>query len=836
MRRTFRRIVPIAGLALLLPLIALVWFAPSPSAAQIIDYGKLLLSEPDQTAEPRQSRPVEALPYTQPAQSTPNRTAPVAGASNQITGNAPSAADYADLDTSGAGPVLDETRKVATLFRARVKSIVERLPEAWAEIKTTLAAAAPTGRPSYFVGVALFAGLLLAIGRAAGLIFGLYLGYRMMMAVQKPNPIGYFDKLPVLAIRLFLTVIVSIITITIASAIAVFFDQDHRATELTVLYVFGAYAAIQLVDTTWRMVLAPYLSEYRLLAVEDAPARRLYAWLSSAATLGIATMTFTFWMRAVGLPEEMLTAMTVGLSLGPISILIAMIWVHRSTISRAIRGGRARSDSSRLALVASVLWAPIAVAYILFTWGANSFRLIMGVETDPISLIAPYGIVLGGLILYAVAAFLIEWLFARTRRIAAINLHLDEQRRQEEEEADLRLREAIRKNADGATDMDGDLDEEGGGAIITPADEPTRLVRPRRGMKTLEELALRAASLFALGAVIYSIVRYWGGPDVFERIPGFALAEDLIDTIFVGYLIFHAARIWIDNKITEEGGDEPESGLPMDGEGGGAGATRLATLLPLFRNFVLIVIVVTVVLLIAMELGVNVAPLFAGAGIVGLAIGFGSQALVRDILSGAFFLADDAFRKGEYIDVGDVKGTVEKISLRSFQLRHHLGMLHTIPFGEIQFLTNFSRDWVMMKLPLRLTYDTDVENVRKLVKKLGIRLAEDPEIGDKFIQPVKSQGVIQMDDSAMIIRIKFMTYPGEQWVLRKRIYAEIRELFEREGIKFAHREVTVRLPDLPENRQLTHDEQAAVGAAARRAGDQVDEERQLAAGGAVDLR
>ena len=111
-------------------------------------------------------------------------------------------------------------------------------------------------------------------------------------------------------------------------------------------------------------------------------------------------------------------------------------------------------------------------------------------------------------------------------------------------------------------------------------------------------------------------------------------------------------------------------------------------------------------------------------------------------------------------------------------------MLHTIPFGEIQFLTNFSRDWVMMKLPLRLTYDTDVERVRKLVKKLGLRLLEDPEIGDKFIQPVKSQGVIQMDDSAMIVRIKFMTYPGEQWVLRKRIYAEIRELFEQEGIKF----------------------------------------------------
>jgi small-conductance mechanosensitive channel len=260
--------------------------------------------------------------------------------------------------------------------------------------------------------------------------------------------------------------------------------------------------------------------------------------------------------------------------------------------------------------------------------------------------------------------------------------------------------------------------------------------------------------------------------------------------------------------------------------------------LPLVRNFILIVILTTLALIVAMQLGANVAPLFAGAGIVGLAIGFGSQTLVRDILSGAFYLLDDAFRKGEYIDVGGVKGTVEKISLRSFQLRHHLGMLHTIPFGEIQHLTNFSRDWVMMKLPLRLTYDTDVERVRKLVKKLGQILLEDPEIGAKFMQPLKSQGVIQMDDSAMIVRVKFMTRPGDQWVIRKRVFAEIRELFEREGVHFAHREVTVRIPGMPKDQELDGETQQAVGAAARRALDvhEAGALRPTGTGGSVDDR
>ncbi|MEM8626285.1 MAG: mechanosensitive ion channel family protein, partial [Pseudomonadota bacterium] len=223
-------------------------------------------------------------------------------------------------------------------------------------------------------------------------------------------------------------------------------------------------------------------------------------------------------------------------------------------------------------------------------------------------------------------------------------------------------------------------------------------------------------------------------------------------------------------------------------------------------------------------------------------IGFGAQTLVRDIISGAFFLLDDAFRKGEYIDVGSVKGTVEKISLRSFQLRHHLGMLHTIPFGEVQFLTNFSRDWVMMKLPLRLTYDTDVEKVRKLVKKLGISLLEDPTVGHLFLQPLKSQGVIQMEDSAMIVRVKFMTKPGDQWVVRKRVYADIRELFDREGIKFAHREVTVRIPDLDGKKadELTPEDRQAIGAATRANLDVIEAEqvqmRPTGTGGPIDDR
>ena len=239
--------------------------------------------------------------------------------------------------------------------------------------------------------------------------------------------------------------------------------------------------------------------------------------------------------------------------------------------------------------------------------------------------------------------------------------------------------------------------------------------------------------------------------------------------------------------------------------------------MPLVRGTGQVIIAVLAVLAVLGQIGVNVTPLLAGAGIVGVAVGFGAQTLVRDIISGVFFLIDDAFRKGEYIDIGTVTGTVEAISIRSMQLRHHNGPLHTIPFGEIRHLTNFSRDWVMMKLPLRVTYDTDVERLRKLIKKLGQDLLQDPELGPKFLQPLKSQGVIQMEDSAMIVRVKFMTRPGDQWGLRTKVFARIRELFEREGIKFAHREVTVRIADQEASRPLDDAQRQAVAAAARSA-------------------
>ena len=340
---------------------------------------------------------------------------------------------------------------------------------------------------------------------------------------------------------------------------------------------------------------------------------------------------------------------------------------------------------------------------------------------------------------------------------------------------------------------------------------------------------VRCGRIAAAVLLVAGLARLWGLDlhDLASQGVGAQMAGALVEIFLIGvvaYGLWELLEVMANRQIAIERvtlGIGEESEERFEGEGG-QGGTRLGTVIPLVRRTGQTIIAALALLAVLGQVGVNVTPLLAGAGVIGLAVGFGAQALVKDVISGVFFLIDDAFRKGEYIDIGTVKGTVEGISVRSMQLRHHNGPLHTIPFGEIRHLTNYSRDWVLMKLPLRVTYDTDVEKLRKLIKKLGQDLLQDPELGPMFLQPLKSQGVIQMEDSAMIVRVKFMTRPGDQWTLRNQVFARIRELFEREGIRFAHREVTVRIADQEAGKPLSDVEKEAAAAAARSVVEQAD--------------
>jgi len=214
-------------------------------------------------------------------------------------------------------------------------------------------------------------------------------------------------------------------------------------------------------------------------------------------------------------------------------------------------------------------------------------------------------------------------------------------------------------------------------------------------------------------------------------------------------------------------------------------ASRLRTLMPLLRAVSGGVIAVIGTLLVLSELGVNITPLIAGASVLGLAVSFGSQSLVRDVVSGVFFLAEDSFRIGEYLDCSKVKGTVEGFSVRSLRLRHQNGQLHIVPFGQVGHITNFSRDWTVVKFTLAFTQGTDIELLRKTVKKMGLDMMTEPAFKSVLMQPLKMQGVVDIKDSSVIIRFKYMARPNNPGIVQRVAVRRMYDTFPALGIQFA---------------------------------------------------
>lgn len=249
--------------------------------------------------------------------------------------------------------------------------------------------------------------------------------------------------------------------------------------------------------------------------------------------------------------------------------------------------------------------------------------------------------------------------------------------------------------------------------------------------------------------------------------------------ILVADFLWGVARAYIDCRLVRE------QALTGDDQDEKRRRARIRTLLPIARNLLFAVLATMAVLMALSALGVDVAPLVAGAGVVGVAVGFGAQTLVHDIISGIFYLLDDAFRVGEYIQTGHYKGNVESFSLRSIKLRHHRGALFTIPFGQLGAIENNSRDWVIDKISINVTHDADLDLAKKLTKQVGRELQADPELGPHIMEPLKMQGVEAFGDFATQLRFKFKTKPGEQFVIRRLAFAKLKAVFEENGIKLA---------------------------------------------------
>lgn len=246
---------------------------------------------------------------------------------------------------------------------------------------------------------------------------------------------------------------------------------------------------------------------------------------------------------------------------------------------------------------------------------------------------------------------------------------------------------------------------------------------------------------------------------------------------------------WVALRLARGGMNRLEDRLAAGGDP--EAVRRAGTLVGLLRQGVIILIWAVAGLTLLREFGVEIAPILASAGVLGLAIGFGAQNLVRDIISGFFMILENQIRVGDVAILNGVGGTVEAMRFRTTALRDLHGTLHVFPNGTIDTVANMTRDWGGYLLDIGVAYKEDVDHVIEVMKRVGAELREDPEYSPKILQDLEVFGVQDFADSAVIIRARLKTKPMDQWSTGREYRRLLKKAFDAEGIEipFPHRSV-----------------------------------------------
>lgn len=321
-----------------------------------------------------------------------------------------------------------------------------------------------------------------------------------------------------------------------------------------------------------------------------------------------------------------------------------------------------------------------------------------------------------------------------------------------------------------------------------------RLFHVREELKTefpgLEKRANRYQPFVrgALSGLIYlvaafSILEAWGLGTLgwlFSPAGGFVVTNLTIIIIIVvlAFLIWEVVNILIDRSITREAAEED-------------GSRRMLTLLPMLRNVVLVFLIAVASMLVLSNLGVNIGPLLAGAGVVGLAVGFGAQTLVRDMITGAFILVEDAISVGDWVQLGSHSGAVEHLTLRTVTLRDLSGTVHVIPFSEVSTVTNFNRKYGYAVIDAGVAYRERYDEVVRALQDVAAELRQDETWGPLITDDLEVFGLNKLADSAVEIRVRLRTLPMKQFAVRRAFLERMKRVFDERDIEipFPHQTV-----------------------------------------------
>ncbi len=493
----------------------------------------------------------------------------------------------------------------------------------------------------------------------------------------------------------------------------------------------SSFFVAKLILATARVLLSPGVAGLRPGSFSDETAQYLYIWVRRLVRIFVYAFFLLEAVRLVGLPAPAHDSLLYLVGLAFVGFLIVFVLQNRAAVADAIRGagGGGLAGGAR-ARIAGV-WHIAAFAYIAAVYLVWLFKVKGGFEY----LMIATGWTVLILVLSRLALAGIDRALDRIMRIGA--------------------------------DMGERL--------------PGLEARANRYMTVLRALARWAIAIFTVLLVLFA----WGLDTLawLGSADGQALIEKTITIVIIALL---AMAAWETVNIALARHIEKL-------ESRGAGAGRIKTLLPLVRTTVLVLLITLVSLIVLSEIGINIAPLLAGAGVLGLAIGFGSQKLVQDVITGLFILVEDTLEVGDVVQFdADHSGTVEALSIRTVRLRDVAGNVHVLPFSEVKTVVNKTKDWSFYVFDVGIAYRENVDHVIGVLREIGADLQKDAEFGALIAEPLEILGLDKFADSAVIIKARIKVVPpGKQWTVGREFNRRMKARFDAEGIEipFPHQTI-----------------------------------------------
>jgi len=641
-------------------------------------------------------------------------------------------------NTEVNSPVESGSAWLTAAFSENVKEISRRLVTAADSLRDVPVlfawvqdqAANPNTRQRWFDQTFKVALILFAGGVAQWLLRLLLM--RPRRALEEQDADTLWVRLPLLAGRTVLDLVPIAAFAAAAYAVAPVVRPPPQV-HVVALTLISAYLIVRAILAVARMLLAPAVKSLRVLPLTDVTANYLFIWIRRLVGVSVFGFFLAEATLLLGLPAGGYTGLLGLLGLVITGLAVVFLLQNRVPVAAWIRGEGKAKRAGRLRDRFADIWHVLAVIYVAAMFGV----WVLGIE--------------GGFQYLARATAVTAVIL-----VAALLIMIGLDRLVERGFA---IRQEVRDRF------------------------PTLEERANRYLPTMRLLLRWAVGLIAALALLET----WGVDALgwLDTPLGKQLAESafsIIVVVVLALIFWEAVNAGVERYLTQT----DEQGNVVER------SARIRTLLPLFRKVVFIVLAVMVSLIVLSELGINIGPLLAGAGVVGLAVGFGAQTLVKDVITGLFILVEDTIAVGDWVTVGGHEGEVESLSIRTIRLRDVPGTVYTVPFSEVGAVINYTKDFSNMMVYVGISYRENVDEVMKVIEDLGREMAEDQSLGADITGPMEAQGVQEFGDSAVVIRAKMMVRAGTQWGLKREFNRRLKNRFDELGIEipFPQRTIT----------------------------------------------